>query len=92
MPPTQRQRIRAVHVPRECCRCRLRLTTAQLSNGWAVSDGDGHVTAVICSPCMTPEEMATAIIMETTMECALNIRDGRVLVRTKKFPTDELGL
>jgi hypothetical protein len=36
---------------------------------------------------MTLEEMADMAIFEATKECALNIRDGRILTRTNRFPT-----
>jgi hypothetical protein len=80
-----RQRPKAVHIPRVCGRCHLRLTGAQVRNGW-VQLRDGFVDSTVCLSCTTVEELADLTILEATMECGYNVRDGRVLVRTKRFP------
>lgn len=82
-----RKRPKPVHVPRTCSRCRRRLAYRALTASWAVGDGDGHIQGTICPDCMTLEEMADMAIFEATKECALNIRDGRILTRTNRFPT-----
>jgi hypothetical protein len=84
---TRRRRIPAVRIPKSCDRCKRRLTSTEIRNGWAVSDGDGHVVGTICSPYLSVEEMADAVIFEATKEAALNLYDGRILVRNKRFPT-----
>ncbi len=81
-----RKRLKPIHVFRTCSRCQRRLTTAELCNGWAVSDIDGHVTATVCGPCMTVQEMADAVMFEATLEIGYNT-DGRILTREKRLPT-----
>jgi len=84
---TMRQRRpKRVHVPRSCSRCQRRLTATQVRDAWAVLN-DGYVQATVCASCLTPEECGHMAWLEATSEVGLNIRDNRILVRQKRFPT-----
>jgi hypothetical protein len=81
-----RQRRKAVHVPRSCCRCHQRLSSRTLRESWVVLR-DGFIQSTVCLSCTTPSEMADLLLLEVGAECGLN-SDGRILVRNKfRTPT-----
>jgi hypothetical protein len=76
---------KAVKVPRVCGRCRRRLSNHAVREGW-VQLRDGFIESTICLECTTPSELADLLLLEVGSECGLNT-DGRILTRTKRFPT-----
>ena len=52
---------------------------------------DGYIESLSCVECLSLEEVGRMAFLEATAEAALNA-DGRVLVRTRKFPeTNDKG-
>ncbi len=84
---TKRPRPAAVRIPHSCSRCHRRLDSRARTASMALLE-DGYVEGVACVECLSLEEMARCAILEATTEAALKIRDGRILVRTKQFPTE----
>jgi hypothetical protein len=85
---TVRKRVRRIHIPKRCSRCGRGLPNNVLINSMAVLS-DGKVTHTVGTCCLSIEECADLVLKEVTMEAALNIRDGRVLVRPKRFEQEE---
>jgi hypothetical protein len=80
-----RKRVRPIiRIPRRCARCGRGLPNQTLINSMAVLS-DGKVTHTVGTCCLTVSECADLVLKEVTMEAALNIRDGRVLVRPRRF-------
>jgi hypothetical protein len=77
---------KAVKIPRVCGRCGRRLSSSILRQSMACLS-DGYVKSVICPECLTAEECADMLLKEVSTECGLNIRDGRILFRSKRFDT-----
>jgi hypothetical protein len=73
-----------VKIPKACSRCRRRLTSREQIAGMALFN-DGYIEGLSCANCLTLEEVGHCAWLEATTEAGLNT-DGRILVRTKKFP------
>jgi hypothetical protein len=87
--PTMRQRrVRPVHVPRSCDRCRRRLTNAQIRDGMAVLS-DGKITHTVGTCCLTLQELGDLVLKEVSMQAGLNVQDGLVYVRPKRLGQEE---
>jgi hypothetical protein len=84
---TRRPR-RKVKIKKTCSRCFRRLTTHELTAAMAILN-DGVVGDTICADCMSPDELGRCAWLEAVTEAGLNIRDGKVLVRTRRFPESE---
>jgi hypothetical protein len=86
--PAVRKRIRPIHIPKRCSRCGRGLPYRTLLNSMAVLK-DGRVTNTVGTCCLSVEELADLVLKEVTMEAAVNVRDGRVLLRPKRFGNEE---
>jgi hypothetical protein len=87
---TVRKQVRRIHIPTRCARCGRGLPYKTLINSMCFLK-DGRVTNTVGTCCLSVEELADLVLKEVTMEAALNVRDGRVLVRRRRFGQEEVS-